>query len=148
VDSISLCQFAYARKLLEQCGLGSCNPCGSSMESPLKLSKMSTTKAVDATEYQSLIGALRYLLHTRSNLVFPIRYLSRFMEALRSDHLATIKRFLRYMVGTKGHGLHCTRHEDGESKLVGYSNANLAGDVDTHKSTSGIIFFHGGNPIT
>jgi hypothetical protein len=64
VDSISLCQFAYAEKLLEQCGLGSCNLCGSPMESPLKLSKMSTTKAVDATEYQSLIGALRYLLHT------------------------------------------------------------------------------------
>jgi hypothetical protein len=118
------------------------------MESRLKLSKLSTAEAVDATEYWSLIGALRYLLHTRPDLAFPVGYLSRFMEAPRSDHLAAVKRLLRYVAGTQGHGLYYTRHEDGEPKLVGYTDADLAGDVDTRKSTSGIIFFLSGNPIT
>jgi hypothetical protein len=117
------------------------------MESRLKLSKLSTVEVVDATEYQSLIEALKYLPHTRPDLVFPIEYLSCFMEAPRSDHLVTIKRLLQYVVGTKGNGLHYTRHEDGEPKLVRYNDADLAGDVDTCKRTSEIIFL-GGNPIT
>jgi hypothetical protein len=70
------------------------------------------------------------------------------MEAPREDHLITVKRMLRYVAGTQGHGLHYTKHEDGEPKLIGYSDADMAGDIDTHKSTSDIIFFLGGNPIT
>jgi hypothetical protein len=42
------------------------------MESWLKLSKQSTAEAVDATEYRSLIGALRYLLHTRLDMELGI----------------------------------------------------------------------------
>jgi hypothetical protein len=148
VDGISLCQSAYTGKLLERCGMGSCNPCTSPMESRLKLSRMSTADAVDATEYRSLIRALRYLLHTWPDLAFLVGYLSRFMEAPLSDHLAVVKHLLRYVAGTKGHGLHYTRHRDGEPKLVGYNDADLAGDIDTGKSTTGIIFFLDGNPIT
>jgi hypothetical protein len=148
VDGISLCQSAYTGKLLERCGMGSCNPCASPMESHLKLSRMSTADAVDATEYQSLIRALQYLLHTWPGLAFLVGYLSRLMEASLSDHLAVVKHLLRYVAGTKGHGLHYTRHRDGEPKLVGYSDADLAGDIDTGKSTTGIIFFLSGNPIT
>jgi len=32
--------------------------------------------------------------------------------------------------------------------LVGYSDSDLAGDIDMHKSTSGILFFLGDNTIT
>jgi hypothetical protein len=32
--------------------------------------------------------------------------------------------------------------------LVDYSDADMAGDVDTRRSTSGVIFFLSGNPIT
>jgi hypothetical protein len=45
-DGIFLCQKAYAGKLLERCGLGSCNPTKSPMESRLKLSRKSTIEAV------------------------------------------------------------------------------------------------------
>jgi hypothetical protein len=147
-DGIFLCQAAYADKLLDRYGLISCNPCASSMESRLKLSKLSTAKAVDALGYRSVIGALRYLLHTRPDLAFAVGYLSRFMEAPWEDHLITVKRVLRYVAGTQGHELHYTKHEDGEPKLIGYSDADMAGDIDTRKSTSGVIFFLGCNPIT
>jgi hypothetical protein len=105
-------------------------------------------EAVNATEYQSIMSALRYLLHTWPDLAFPVGYLSRFMEEPRADHLAGVKCVLRYVAGTQGHGLHYAKHGGGESKLIGYSDADMAGDVDTHKSTSGIIFFLGSNPIT
>jgi hypothetical protein len=41
-----------------------------------------------------------------------------------------------------------TKHQDGAAKLVSYSNANMAGNIDNCKSTSGIIFFLDGNPVT
>jgi hypothetical protein len=118
------------------------------MESRLKLSKLSGDAVVDATGYRSVIGALQYLLHTRPDMVFSVGYLSRFMEAPYEDHLITVKRVLRYLAGTQGHGLHYARHTKGPPRLVGYSDANLGGDIDDRKSTSGIVFFLGGNPIT
>jgi hypothetical protein len=90
-DGISLCQSTYAGMLLERCELGACNPSASPMESYLKLSKQSTTEAVDATRYRRVIRTLRYLLHTRSDLAFSVGYFSRFMEASREDHLIAVK---------------------------------------------------------
>jgi hypothetical protein len=147
-DGIKLSQSAYAGKLLERCGLADCNPSESPMESRLKLSKQSYAKPVDATGYKSIIGALRYLLHTQLDLSFPVGYLSRFMEAPHEDHLVAVKRVLRYMAGTKDYRLHYMRHEEGRPRLVGYSDTDMASDVDTRKSTSDIVFFLGGNPVT
>jgi hypothetical protein len=70
------------------------------------------------------------------------------MEDPRSDHLAAIKRVLRYEVGAHEYVLHYTKHQDGAVSLVGYSDADMVGDIDTRKSTRGIVFFLGGNPIT
>jgi hypothetical protein len=88
------------RKLLEQCGLSSCNSAAVPMENNLKLSKASVEAPMNAKEYRSIIGALRYLLHTRPELTFAIGYLSYFMEEPRGDHLATVKRVLTYVAGT------------------------------------------------
>jgi hypothetical protein len=88
------------------------------------------------------------LLHTRPDLAFAVGYLSRFMEAPREDHLIAVKRVLRYVAGTQGHGLHYTKHEEGMPKLIGYSDADMGGDIDDRKSTSGIVFFLAGNPVT
>jgi hypothetical protein len=112
-DDIFLCRSAYAGKIMECCGLSLCNPSASPMESQLKLSKVGTEEAVNVTEYQSVIGALRYLLHTRPDLTFAVGYLSRFMEAPYVDHLAAVKRILRYVAGTRDYGLHYTRRENG-----------------------------------
>jgi hypothetical protein len=118
------------------------------MESRLKLSKQSTTEEVDATGYRRVIGALRYLLHTRSDLAFSVGYLSRFMEAPREDHLIAVKRILQYAAQTRSHELHYTKQEEGLPKLIGYSDADMGDDIDDRKSTSGIVFFLVGNPIT
>jgi hypothetical protein len=92
------------------------------------------------------LGLLSYYLGIEVN--FSVGYLSRFMEDPRDDHLTGVKRVLRYVAGTRGYGLHYTRQEEEKPKLVGFSDADLAGDVDTRKSTSGIIYFLAGNPIT
>jgi hypothetical protein len=50
------------------------------MEERLKLSRDSTTEEVDSTQYRRLVGSLRYLAHTRSDLTFSVDYVSRFIQ--------------------------------------------------------------------
>jgi hypothetical protein len=52
------------------------------------------------------------------------------------------------VAGTRSHGLHYTKHEEGPPKLIGYSDADMGGDIDDRKRTSGIVFFLAGNPVT
>ncbi|KAJ1257159.1 hypothetical protein BS78_K195200 [Paspalum vaginatum] len=140
-------QSAYAIKLLDKAGMGRCNACSTPMEVRPKLSKSGTSPVVDATLYRSLIGSLPYLLHTRPELSFAVGYLSRFMEEPRSEHMKAMKMILWYIKGTFDHGLFYT-NDGGKLDFVGYSDSDMAGDVDGRKSTTGVIFFLGGNPVT
>jgi hypothetical protein len=56
------------------------------------------------------------------------------------EHQQAMKRIIRYVAGTLNHGLYYSRCP-GEAHLVGYSDSDHAGDIDTSKSTSGILFF-------
>lgn len=67
--------------MLERVGMKDCYVVHAPMEERLKLSKDSSQKAEDATLYRSIIGNLRYLVHTRPDITFVVGYLSRFMEA-------------------------------------------------------------------
>jgi hypothetical protein len=147
-QGIWLCQSSYAMKLLERTGMKNCNSCAVPMEAKMKLSKDSDANPVDPTEYQSLIGSLRYLLHTRPELTFSVSYLSRFMENPRQDHMGAIKHLLRYIAGTVDYGLFYPRGRGEGFGILGYSDSDMAGDVDDSKSTSGMIFFLGENPAT
>jgi hypothetical protein len=91
-------------------------------------------------QYMRLMGSLRYLTHTRPNLAFSVGYVSRFMQQPTTEHQQAVKRIIRYIVGTLDHGLYYLRCL-GEAHIVRYNDSDHAGDIDTRKSTSGIIFF-------
>jgi hypothetical protein len=99
-SGISLSQGAYAMKILKRSGMTGCNPRHVSMEARLKLSKQSTQPLVDATAYQSIVGSLRYLVNTRPDLAFAVGYVSHFLEEPQKDHLAAVKKILRYVTST------------------------------------------------
>jgi hypothetical protein len=144
---ITLCQSTYARKIIEKAGLTGCNSCNTPMEPRLKLSKASSNPPVDKTLYRSIVGSLRYLVHTRPNIAFAVGYVSRFMEKPTTEHWSAVKHLLRYIAGTKTQG--CVyRRGKGTLELIGYSDANHAGDGDDRKSTSGAIFFLGQSPVS
>jgi hypothetical protein len=97
---------------------------------------------VDATQYRRLVGSLRYLAHTQPDMAFSVGYVSRFMQRPTTEHQQAMKCIIRYVAGTLDHGLHCPRCP-GVAHFVRYSDSNHAGDIDTSKSTSGILFFLG-----
>jgi len=129
--------------------MGDHNTSATPMEPKLKLLKEGTKPSVDAIEYRSVIGSLSYLCNSRPDLAYSVGYLSRFMEAPRQEHFAAMKRVLRYVAGTQQWWLHYHpgKKNVGVPKLLGYSDSDLAGDVNDRKSTGGLIFFLAGGPI-
>ncbi|CAA7389247.1 unnamed protein product [Spirodela intermedia] len=92
------------------------------------------------------MGSLRYLTHSRPNILFSVGFLSRFKENLNTEHLKYAKRLLRYLRGTIDFGL--TYKKGIFFCLEGYSDSDYAGDLMDGKSTSSVLFFLGGNVVT
>jgi len=97
---ITICQSAYAEKILETSGMKGCNPVDTPMEQHLKLLPGKPELVSNATRYRSIVGSLRYLVNSRPDLSFSVGMVSRFMECPNSEHWGAIKRILRYVAGT------------------------------------------------
>ena len=100
----------------------------------------------DPTLYQSLVGSLLYLaVNARPDIAVSTAILGRkFKDPTEKDWTAA-KRVLRYLKGTIAYKLCLGQSCD--DKLVGYSDADWAGDQESRKSTSGNVFLFGG-PIS
>lgn len=76
---VELKQTAYAKKILEKAGMVDCNPTNFPMDPKECLTKDEGGKTVDATQFKSMIGGLRYLVHTRPDIAYSVGMVSRFM---------------------------------------------------------------------
>ena len=62
------------------------------------------------------------------------------------DHWRAAKKVMRYLQGTKDYMLMYRQTDNLD--LVGYSNVDFTGCVDSHKSTSGYIFIMAGGAVS
>ncbi|GJY59192.1 ribonuclease H-like domain, reverse transcriptase, RNA-dependent DNA polymerase [Tanacetum coccineum] len=143
---ISIKQSAYASKILKEAGMIDCNETLIPMDPGTRLTKITEGTMVNSTEYRSLIGCLRYLLHTRPDLSYSVGLLSRFMQEPREQHMKAIRQVLRYVKGTKDHGI--TYKHNGGNKIHGYSDSSYGVNTQEGKGTTGIIFYYGESPIS
>jgi hypothetical protein len=132
----------YARKILVMAGMADCKAAVTSMEERLRLSCDSMAEEVDVMTYRCIVESLRYLVHTRPDLAYVVGYVSRFLEWPIGEHLQAVKKVLRYITGTLEYGLRYG-WQTGIAGLVGYCDSDLIGDIDTRKSTTGVLFFLG-----
>jgi hypothetical protein len=86
--------------------------------------------------YQEIIGVLIWLqARTRPDLDFPVNLACRFLRCASQAHVDLVKgRILRYLVGTSNYGLVFFPGQK-DWVLSGCSDADLAGDVKTARST-------------
>ena len=77
-------------------------------------------------------------MSTRPDISVAVNILSQFMAGPSEQHWVGVKRILRYLRGTVGYGL-CFSGTDGD-ELIGFSDSDWAGDLDTRRSTSGYVF--------
>jgi hypothetical protein len=139
---ITLRQAHYAKKILEMAGMTDCKATTTPMEERLRLSRDSMTEEVDTMLYCCIVGSLRYLVHTRPDLMYAVGYVSRLLERPTEEHLQAVKIIFRYTTGTLEYGLRYGRRT-GTAGLVGYCDSDLTGNIDTRKSTTDALFFLG-----
>ena len=147
-EALMLGQSTYASKLLERSGMAECKPCVTPMEERLKPTKASTAAKVDATLYRSIVDGRCYLVHMRPDIEFAVGYVSCFMEDPREDHWAAVKRLLRYVKGAVDQGIVFPKTGESRLQLTVFSDADMAGDIDGRRSTSGVLIFLSSAPIS
>nr|GEW73491.1 ribonuclease H-like domain, reverse transcriptase, RNA-dependent DNA polymerase [Tanacetum cinerariifolium] len=143
---IGVYQTAYANKILKEARMLDCNETLIPMDPGTRLTKFTEGTMVNSTEYQSLIGCLRYLLHTRPDLSYSVGLLSRVMQEPREQHMKAIRQVLRYIKGTKDCGI--TYKHNGRNKIYGFSDSSYGVNTQEGKGTTGIIFYYGESPIS
>jgi hypothetical protein len=70
------------------------------------------------------------------------------MEAPTKAHWGAVKQILRYLKGTIDYGCRYSKGTELKPVLLGFSDSDFAGDIQDRKSTTGIVYFLGGNLIT
>jgi hypothetical protein len=87
--------------------------------------------------FRSIVGALQYVIITRSNILFVVNRVSQFMYNPTIVHWAAVKRILRYLKGTLDYGLTITP----SSSLTAFTDSDWGGCPDDHKSTTDYLVF-------
>ena len=103
-------------------------------------------KVCDPKRFRQIVESHKYLTITQSDLNYPVGLISQFMARPIEEHLQCAQRVLRYVNGTKDRGL---PYRIGTAEqLVGYTDADWAGNVGDRRSTSGFTFSLGRAAIT
>lgn len=149
---LSLSQETYIENVLKRFHMHTAKP----MDTPIckgeALSKNMCPKSQEDIEdmrtipYASAIGSLMYaMLCTRPDICYAVGLVSRFQSNPGKAHWKAVKRILRYLRGTADYQL-C--YQGSKVHLVGYTDADWAGDADERKSTSGYVFLLGDTSIS
>ncbi|GJY52271.1 retrovirus-related pol polyprotein from transposon TNT 1-94 [Tanacetum coccineum] len=128
-------QSNYMLEIFKKYGMEIGDAVGTPTEIKEKLNLNQNGTLVDATKYQSMIGALMYLTSRKSNIVHATCLCARYQAKPTEKHLKEVKRIFRYLRGTVNMGLWYTK--DSGFELTEFSDVDYAGCKDTFKSTSG-----------
>ncbi|KAJ4176414.1 hypothetical protein NW755_14952 [Fusarium falciforme] len=146
--SISLSQITYLEKILRHFGMDQCAP----NATPVATSKFGEPdpdyKATDKLKqwYAKAIGSLMYLmLGTRPDIAFAVSLCSRHLGNPTNEHQTAVKRIFRYLKGSKNLEL---VYQGKLQPLLGYTDSDWAGDLETRRSTSGYVFNLGTGAIS
>ena len=140
-NGIFIYQRKYLKEILKRFGMEECKSVSTPMGKKEKLQKYDGANPIDEGLYRSLIGCLMYLIATRSDNMFPVSILSKFLNYASELHMVAAKRVLRYLKGTFSYGIKLYKVQ--EFKLHGYSDSDWTGSMEDMRSTSRYCFTFG-----
>lgn len=143
-------QATYTDKILHRFGMNLSREASTPMEHNAKfeLDGMGGVSSPCSTHspYREAIGSLMYLAcGTRPDIAFAVSCLARFSHSPKICHWEGVKRILRYLNGTKHHGI--LLGDVDAAPLVIYTDADFAACVDTRQSVSGVLVLAHGSPV-
>ena len=96
--------------------------------------------------YVLAIGSIMYaMVCTRPSIEHAVGVVSRYMSWSREKYWEVVKWILRYLRGSSDI---CLCFVGASLKLLGYLDANLAGDIDSRNNTTGFVFTLSGIAIS
>ena len=110
-NGIFISQRKYALEIIKDKGLLGATPIDTLMERGLKLFNKSDLLK-DSDHYRRLVGRLRYLIVSRSDITYSMHVLSRFMHQPRKLHMEATIRIVRYLKNALGQGLFFSSNSD------------------------------------
>lgn len=100
-----------------------------------------------AFPYREAVGSLNFLATvTRPDIAFAVGVAGRHMQNPNHLDVRVVKRIMRYVKGTLDYALRYKFKK--EVVLVGYCDADYAGDTETRRSTSGLLMLVAGGLVT
>jgi hypothetical protein len=145
-DILGLSQETYINKVLERFRMNDCSP---SVAPIVKGDRFNLNQCpkndlereqMKTIPYASAVGSLMYAqVCTRPDIAFAVGMLGRYQSDPGLDHWRVAKKVMRYLQGTKDYML--MYRWTNNLEVIGYSDSDFAGCIDSRKSTSGYIFF-------
>jgi Reverse transcriptase (RNA-dependent DNA polymerase)/Pol polyprotein, beta-barrel domain/Integrase core domain len=152
--TLTLSQEAYIRRVLETFQHDQCKPLSNpSVDADLFAPPAGTDETPldkrQQTHYQSIVGSLLYAaLTTRPDIAYAVNELGRFNAQATQFHLTAAHHVLRYLAGTANRGLSFSLHgSPTDIKPEIFVDASWANDLETRRSTSGLVVKLNGNVV-
>uniref|UniRef100_A0A6N2LRF5 Integrase catalytic domain-containing protein n=1 Tax=Salix viminalis TaxID=40686 RepID=A0A6N2LRF5_SALVM len=149
---LSLSQKGYINKVLKRYGMDKCSIGKAPIQKGDQFSKMQCRNELERKEmeripYASVVGSLNYVQTcSRPDISFAVGMLGRYQSNPGMDHWKAAKKVLRYLQGTKEYKLTYRRSDNIE--IVGYSDSDYAGCIDSRKLTFGYLFLLAGGAVS
>ncbi|XP_068307360.1 secreted RxLR effector protein 161-like [Pyrus communis] len=150
---LGLSKKGYTERVLNQFNMENCNKADVPVNKGDKFSRdlcpknEHETKLMRLKPYASLAGSLMYAnICTKPDLAFTVGLLGRFQSNPEGSHLVDAKKVLRYLQRTKAFML--VYGQETTLELVGFTDSNLARDIDERKSTGRYIFKLSGGAVS
>jgi hypothetical protein len=121
-DGLFLRQRTYTLDIIKQAVMADRNSCTTPVNLQAKLADDSRPPVADASQFQSIARALKYLMFTRPDITYAMQQICLDMNDPQEPHLTAMKRILRYLRGTPDFGLLLRRSSS--SNMVIYTGAN------------------------
>jgi hypothetical protein len=94
---VFLHQRTYTRGIIKRATMAACKPCTTPVDLQVKLAVNSGPPVQDASQFQSIAGALQYLMFTRSDITYVVQQICVHMCDPREPHLTAMKRIMCYL---------------------------------------------------
>ena len=149
-NTLKISQPACIQQILEEHNMRQCKPMKTPHCTGITLTKQQKGEKELNNDrkhpHQQIVGSLRCLADsTRPDIAYITGQLGRHSSTPTERHMQAAYRALRYLQGTKTHGIiYGPQH----STLQAYADSDYASDPDTRLSTTGNIHFLNGGPIS
>ena len=150
----TLAECIRARCLASTYGMATCNSAATPVRPDVRLTvpvEGYVAELSDTRRYQAMVGALMWLaICTRPDMSYAVGQLSRYASNPDKPHFDAVTQCLRYLRSTVDYRLTYVgkgRMED-VPPLIGFSDADWAGELDTRRSTTGYLFQLSGGAVS